>query len=80
MSTRSIRFRLVAWYAGLLTGVFLLLGALMYFNLRHFLENDLGETQTRRARQIADTLKVSINTVRSRLKRAREKLIAAQKR
>ncbi|HTO45582.1 MAG TPA: hypothetical protein VML56_16035, partial [Burkholderiales bacterium] len=56
MSTRSIRFRLVAWYAGLLTGVFLLLGALMYFNLKHFLENDLGETQARRARQIADTL------------------------
>lgn len=56
MSTRSIRFRLVAWYAGLLTGVFLLLGALMYFNLRHFLENDLAESQARRARQIADTL------------------------
>jgi heavy metal sensor kinase len=56
MTTRSIRFRLIAWYAGLLTGVFLLLGALMYFNLRHFLEIDLGESQARRARQIADTL------------------------
>jgi heavy metal sensor kinase len=56
MSTRSIRFRLVAWYAGLLTGVFLLLGTLMYFNLKHYLENDLSETQARRSRQIADTL------------------------
>ncbi len=56
MSTHSIRFRLVAWYAGLLSGVFLLLGTLMYFHLKHFLENDLGETQARRARQIADTL------------------------
>ncbi len=56
MNTRSIRFRLIAWYPGLLTGVFLLLGALMYFNLKLFLEKDLGETQARRARQIADTL------------------------
>jgi len=56
MSTRSIRFRLIAWYAGLLTGVSLLLGTLMYFNLKHFLENDLRESQARRARQIADTL------------------------
>jgi len=56
MSTRSIRFRLIAWYAGLLTGVFLLLGTLMYLNLKHFLENDLGDSQARRASQIADTL------------------------
>ncbi|HTS16881.1 MAG TPA: ATP-binding protein [Verrucomicrobiae bacterium] len=56
MITRSIRFRLVAWYAGLLTGVFLLLGALMYSNLKHFLESDLAQSQARRARQIADTL------------------------
>ena len=56
MSTRSIRFRLVVWYAGVLTCVFLLLGALLYFSLERFLEYDLGESQTRRARQIADTL------------------------
>jgi len=56
MNTRSIRFRLVMWYAGLLAGIFLLLCALMYFNLRHFLENDQRESQARRARQIAQTL------------------------
>jgi len=56
MNTRSIRFRLVMWYAGLLTGIFLLLCALLYLNLRHFLENDLRESQARRARQIAQTL------------------------
>ena len=61
MTTRSIRFRLIAWYAGLLTGVFLLLDALMYFDLRHFLESDLGETQARRARQIADTLLLRVD-------------------
>jgi len=56
MNTRSIRFRLVTWYAGLLTGIFLLLCALLYLNLRHFLENDQRESQARRARQIAQTL------------------------
>jgi len=61
VTTRSIRFRLIAWYAGLLTGVFLLLDALMYFDLRHFLESDLGETQARRARQIADTLLLRVD-------------------
>jgi heavy metal sensor kinase len=56
MNTRSISFRLVAWYAGLLAVIFLLLCALMYFDLRHFLENDLRQSQARRSRQIANTL------------------------
>lgn len=60
MNTRSISFRLVAWYAGLLTGIFLLLCAVLYFDLRHFLEKDLRETQSRRARQIANTLLVHV--------------------
>ncbi len=61
MNTRSIRFRLIAWYAGLLTGVFLLLAALMFLGLRHFLEAGLHETQARRARQIADTLLTNVS-------------------
>ncbi len=56
MNTRSLSFRLVAWYASLLTGVFVLLGAIMYFDLRHFLENNLRETQARRAQQVADAV------------------------
>src|ERR1017187_811183 len=56
MNPRSISFRLVAWYAGLLAGIFLLLCALLYLDLRHFLENDLRESQSRRTRQIANTL------------------------
>ena len=60
MNRRSISFRLVAWYAGLLTGIFLLLCALLYLDLRHFLENDLRESQSRRARQIANTLLVHV--------------------
>jgi heavy metal sensor kinase len=60
MSSRSISFRLVAWYAGLLAGVFMLLCAVLYLDLRHFLEKDLREAQARRTRQIANTLLVHV--------------------
>jgi heavy metal sensor kinase len=61
MSTRSLRFRLIAWYAGLLSIVFLLLAVLMFLGLDHYLEASLAETQVRRARQIADTLLANVN-------------------
>jgi heavy metal sensor kinase len=61
MSTRSLRFRLIAWYAGLLTAVFLLLAALMFVGLKHYLEASLAEAQERRAQQIADTLLANVN-------------------
>lgn len=60
MNTRSFSFRLVAWYACSLTGIFILLCALLYLDLRHFLESDLRQSQARRARQIANTLLVRI--------------------
>ncbi len=60
MNPRSISFRLVAWHAGLLTVIFMLLCALLYLDLRHFLENDLRQTQARRARQIANTLLIHV--------------------
>jgi len=56
MNPRSIQFRLVAWYTGLLTGIFVLLFALLFFSLRVFLENNLREAQIRRAHQVASTL------------------------
>jgi len=56
VNVRSIKFRLVAWYAGLLTGIFVLLCASLYLDLRNFLENGLRETQARRARQVANAL------------------------
>ncbi len=60
MNTRSISFRLVAWYAGLLAGIFLLLSASLYLDLRRFLENDLLQSQSRRTRQIANTLLIHV--------------------
>lgn len=56
MTVRSIRFRLTAWYAGLLTVVIVALGALLFFHIKSYLEGTLLETQARRARQISDTL------------------------
>ncbi len=56
MNSRSLSFRLVTWYAGVLTVVFVLLGALTFFSLRHYLEANVLENQARRAQQIAATL------------------------
>jgi heavy metal sensor kinase len=56
MNTQSLSFRLVTWYAGLLTLVFVLLGALTVVVMRQYLESNALDTQDHRARQIADTL------------------------
>jgi heavy metal sensor kinase len=56
MNSRSLSFRLVAWYAGVLTLVFVLLTGLTFFFLRHYLEANVLDNQGRRAQQIAVTL------------------------
>ena len=56
MNMRSIRFRLTVWHACLLTAAFVLLGALLFIQLKTYLQNTLLETQARRAQQIAETL------------------------
>ena len=61
MNTRSLSFRLVTWYAGVLTLVFVLLGALTIILLREYLDSNVLDTQARRARQIADTLVAAVS-------------------
>ena len=56
MNTRSLSFRLIAWYAGLLALLFVLLGASTYAVVGNYLDTNLRDNQTRRAQQIADTL------------------------
>lgn len=56
MNLRSLRFRLIIWYAGLVTSVFVLLGVVMYQVLRHYLERNLAELLTRRTDQIGVSL------------------------
>lgn len=61
LNLRSLRFQLIVWYAGLLTGIFVLLGFAMYFGLRHYLVRNLRESLDRRGGQIAQTLRARID-------------------
>jgi heavy metal sensor kinase len=56
VNSRSLRFQLVVWYAGLLTTVFVLLGIATIVVLKHYLEASVRDNQLRRARQIAQIL------------------------
>lgn len=60
MNTRSLRFRLVAWYASLVTAVFLLCGVTTYEVLNHYLRKSLGESLFRRAQQINVSLLANV--------------------
>jgi heavy metal sensor kinase len=53
VNTRSVKFRLVVWYAGFLAICFLLLGAAAHVALKGYLVNSLISSQVRRARQVA---------------------------
>jgi heavy metal sensor kinase len=53
MNTRSLPFRLVAWYALWLSVVFVIASTLVYFGLRRYLEHSLATEQTQRAKRIA---------------------------
>jgi heavy metal sensor kinase len=56
MNTRSIRFRLTAWYCGLLVVLGLAFGAYCFWRLDYFLSLYLTEIFSSRAERIADTL------------------------
>jgi heavy metal sensor kinase len=52
VNTHSLRFRLTAWYAGLLSGALLLFGFSVYVGLQRYLEADAGRTLIERAHSI----------------------------
>ena len=60
MNTRSIRFRLTVWYAGLLAGLLVLFGASVYIGLNQYLKLTLRDSLVKEARQIGETLLVNI--------------------
>src|SRR6185295_5863659 len=60
MNTRSIRFRLTVWYAGLLAGLLVLFGASVYIGLSHYLELTLKDSLTKEAQQIGERLLVNV--------------------
>jgi heavy metal sensor kinase len=55
MNTRSIRFKLTAWYASLLSLLLIVVGATVYFGLRSYLTNTLSDELVTEARQICET-------------------------
>jgi heavy metal sensor kinase len=60
MNTRSLKFKLLIWYAALLTGGFALIGVATYLALQKSLVSALKENQLRRARQIAQLLREEV--------------------
>jgi heavy metal sensor kinase len=56
VNTRSLKFQLIVWYAGLLTACFIVLGAAAYLSLQSYLTSALKNTQLRRAGQVAQLL------------------------
>jgi heavy metal sensor kinase len=59
VNTRSLKFRLVVWYAGLLAVLFLVFGIFVYFSLGYYLKEALREALARRARQVTDLVQRS---------------------
>lgn len=62
MNTRSIRFRLTVWYAGLLAFLLLLFGGSTWFGLAHYLHRSLSETLARQAQQIGENFLLDVQT------------------
>jgi heavy metal sensor kinase len=57
MNARSLKFQLIGWYAGVLTGCFALLAVATYLALQTSLVRALKENQLRRARQIGELVR-----------------------
>jgi hypothetical protein len=60
MNTRSIRFRLTAWYGGILVALGLVFGAYCYWRLDYFLSLYLTELVSHRAERIGNTLLANV--------------------
>jgi heavy metal sensor kinase len=54
VNTRSIKFRLIAWYAGWLTIVFLVFGVVVYKSLDYYLERALQQALEMRTRHVVN--------------------------
>jgi heavy metal sensor kinase len=56
MNTRSLRFRITAWYAGLLAGTLMVFGASVYLGLKRYLDWTLQRTLVAQCRTISTEL------------------------
>ena len=56
MNTRSLRFRMTAWYAGLLTISLMVFSSSVYLGLEHFLDTSLHKSLAEQTRTIGEKL------------------------
>jgi heavy metal sensor kinase len=56
MNHRSLAFRLAAWYALLLSAIFALVGAAMFYGLEQYLRSNLRDSLQRRSTQVEQIL------------------------
>jgi heavy metal sensor kinase len=56
MNTRSLEFRLGAWYALLISVTFICVGAGAFYGLQHYLHSNLHDTLKRRSAQVEQVL------------------------
>jgi heavy metal sensor kinase len=61
LNTRSLKFRLVVWYAGWLAILLVSFGGFSYVTLDYHLNKDMREALARRARQVAEAARRSPN-------------------
>ena len=54
MNTKSLRFRITLWYAGLLSAALLMFGATVYFGLERHLNQQMKQSLTRQSRTIGE--------------------------
>ena len=60
MNTKSLRFRMTMWYAGLLLAALVLFGLTVYFGLQRHLNLEMNESLVRQARTIGDEVLVNV--------------------
>lgn len=60
MNTKSLRFRMTIWYAGLLATALLMFGTTVYLGLERHLNREMNESLVRQARTIGDEVLVSM--------------------
>ena len=60
MNTKSLRFRMTLWYAGLLAMALLMFGTTVYVGLERHLNREMNESLIRLARTIGDEVLVSV--------------------
>src|SRR5215469_2808957 len=61
MNPGSLRFRLTAWYAGVLAGILILFSIAIYAGVSHFLHRNLRESVTKDAQEVASIVQENAN-------------------